>query len=565
MYKLINDSNKYDNYHYVDTILFEKCELKDLDTDPKKYKLFSNDVFDYNIDRNDVVIRHSNFRSNKYNAGILYLNQTHGKYKNKLLYLCKPDDKRIPFFLIPYNQSYKFDKSIKQMYITFEFLHWEQKHPYGIITQNFGDIRSLNNFYEYILYCKSLNVSIQQFTKQAKQKLSKQSNEQIIQEITRKYNIEQIDRDSRFIFSIDSKNSNDFDDAISYDPKQGLVSVYITNVAVIFDHLGLWSSFTNRISSIYLPDKKRTMLPQILVDNLCSLKEKQKKICFVVDMYYDNNIIVDTKISIKNVYVNKNYCYDDYKCAGKNKHIDGLMNLLSVKTSTELITKLMIQTNNIIAKILAGFQRGIFKSLYQECDDTSQKGIEKLPLHIRNHIKIIKNKASNYSLFGSHVYKSLVHRDIDIYLQITSPIRRLVDIVNNIALLECLGLYNFSESGKKFYKEWTSVEKMNYINTSSRAIRKIQSKCKIYATHEENQRLYQGETIQYEGYLFDKILKEGDGKFQYMVYLPKLQLTTYITLCEELENNSKQYFSIYIFMNEINDKKKIKLQICYNQ
>ena len=58
----------------------------------------------------------------------------------------------------------------------------------------------------------------------------------------------------------------------------------------------------------------------------------------------------------------------------------------------------------------------------------------------------------------------------------------------------------------------------------------------------------------YEGYLFDKILK-GDGKYQYMVYLPKLQLTTYVTLCEELENYSKHYFSIYIFMNEINTRK----------
>ena len=564
MYKLINDSNKYDNYYYVETKLFQKCNFDGLNSNPKTYKLFSNDVFDYNIDRNDVVIRHSNFRSNKYNAGILYLNQTHGKYKNKLLYLCKPDDKRIPFFLIPYNQTYKFDKSVKQVYITFEFLNWDQKHPYGIVTQNFGDVRLLNNFYEYILYCKSLNVSIQQFTKKAKQKLSNISNEQIIQEITRKYNIQQVDRESRFIFTIDSRKSNDFDDAISYNPELGLVSVYITNVAVILDYLGLWSSFTNRISSIYLPDKKRTMLPQILVDNLCSLKEKQNKICFVLDMFYANKEIVDTKISMKSVYISKNYCYEDYKCVGKNKHIDGLMNLLSVTTSAEVITKLMMQTNNIIAKVLAGFQRGIFKSLYQECHDTSQKGAEALPLHIRNHIKIIKNKASNYSLFGSHVYKSLVHRDMDIYLQITSPIRRLVDIVNNIALLECLGLYCFSEAGKEFYNEWTSVEKMNYINTSSRAIRKIQSKCKIYAIHEENQRLHNGEPS-YEGYLFDKILKEGDGKYQYMVYLPKLQLTTYVTLCEELENYSKHYFSIYIFMNEINDKKKIKLQICYNQ
>ena len=237
-----------------------------------------------------------------------------------MLYLCKPDDKRIPFFLIPYNQTYKFDKSVKQVYITFEFLNWDQKHPYGIVTQNFGDVRILNNFYEYILYCKSLNVSIQQFTIKAKQKLSNISNEQIIQEITRKYNIQQVDRESRFIFTIDSRKSNDFDDAISY-PELSLVSVYITNVAVILNHLGLWSSFTNRIS--YLPsDKKQTMLPQILVDNLCSLK-KQNKICFVLDMFYDNKEML-IKISMKSVYISKNYCYEDYKCVGKNKHIDGL-------------------------------------------------------------------------------------------------------------------------------------------------------------------------------------------------------------------------------------------------
>ena len=50
-----------------------------------------------------------------------------------------------------------------------------------------------------------------------------------------------------------------------------------------------------------------------------------------------------------------------------------------------------------------------------------------------------------------------------------------------------------------------------------------------------------------------------------MVYLPQLQLTTSVTLFEELDNYSKHKFSIYIFMNEINDKKKIKLQICYNK
>ena len=36
----------------------------------------------------------------------------------------------------------------------------------------------------------------------------------------------------------------------------------------------LWRSFTKRVSTIYLPDKKRPMLPTILSDCLCSLQEK---------------------------------------------------------------------------------------------------------------------------------------------------------------------------------------------------------------------------------------------------------------------------------------------------
>ena len=155
----------------------------------------------------------------------------------------------------------------------------------------------------------------------------------------------------------------------------------------------------------------------------------------------------------------------------------------------------------------------------------------------------------------------MIHRDIDVYLQITSPIRRLVDILNSIALMSCLNLFQFTEHGKEFYSNWTTNENMEYINTSSRAIRKIQSKCQIFSIHESNKK--KDGNIEYEGFLFDKIKKVGDGKYQYMVYLPKLRLTTYVTLFEDLKNYTKHNITIYIFMNEVNDKKKIKLQICY--
>ena len=69
--------------------------------------------------------------------------------------------------------------------------------------------------------------------------------------------------------------------------------------------------------------------------------------------------------------------------------------------------------------------------------------------------------------------------------------------------------------------------------------------------------------VSYEGYIYDRIIKEGDGKYQYMVYLPSLKLTTYITVLENLENYSCHMFQLFVFMNQEQDKNKIKLQLCY--
>ena len=59
-------------------------------------------------------------------------------------------------------------------------------------------------------------------------------------------------------------------------------------------------------------------------------------------------------------------------------------------------------------------------------------------------------------------------------------------------------------------------------------------------------------------YILNKLIK-SDGKYQYMVYISSLGLITYITLIEDLANYSKHLFSLYVFMNEENDKKKVKL------
>ena len=554
MYKFICHDNKYESYEYVETKTFQPIHgiVKEK---PKETKLFMNDVFDYQDDKFCLV--HSNIRSNKMIPGILDLQITHGKEKQKFLYLCKPDDKRIPFFLIPYQKQLNFNKSIKKIYITFEYKHWDFERPYGKINQNLGSIDVLAHYYEYILYCKTLNISIQKFTKETKQRLQNESEEMIVNKIVEKYNIPVRNKRDYYIFTVDNQQSNDYDDALSFHPDERKISIYISNVALIMDELELWKAFTNRVSTIYLPDKKRTMLPTILIDTLCSLKEKQYKLCYVLDVFYDEKgHIIKHAFSHCKAYIAKNISYNSVEDIERLQFsLKSMLSLLHLKNPKQLVTKMMLLFNHLIACKMREYKEGIFKSLHQE----SVKIETQMPQHVYEHICILKNNASQYCLYSENIsYVSKNHKEIDIYAQATSPIRRLVDLLNNIVIMKHIVGIQMTPECDVFYNHWTDDTHLEEINIASRAIRKIQSKCAIYENYEK-----QGKQTTYKGYVFDKVYKTGDGKYQYMVYIDSLNLTTYVTLVEELENYSSHYFSLYVFMSEENDKKKIKLQLCY--
>ena len=96
MYKFISNDNRYQDYEIVETQTFQPVLLFENNSIVKSSKLFSNDTFDY--ENTNINIIHSHVRSCKHIPGVLTLNTSFGKYKDKMLYLCKPDDKRIPFF-----------------------------------------------------------------------------------------------------------------------------------------------------------------------------------------------------------------------------------------------------------------------------------------------------------------------------------------------------------------------------------------------------------------------------------------------------------------------------------
>ena len=139
------------------------------------------------------------------------------------------------------------------------------------------------------------------------------------------------------------------------------------------DILNLWDSFSRRISTIYLPDKKRPMLPTILSDCLCSLQENVTRVAFVMDILIKNDEIIDIKHGNCFIKVAKNYCYEepkllaDYKynillyasqkLSAKNKYINN-----NVRNSHDVVCYLMILMNYHTANELIKYKTGIFRS-----------------------------------------------------------------------------------------------------------------------------------------------------------------------------------------------------------
>jgi exoribonuclease R len=573
-YKIyINDRN-YSSWETFDTNNFNKINV---DIDPIKSKLFSNDIFTLD-EKLNVNILHSSIRLGTSIPGVLILtgNKTYGRQnkqtpnkkrnEGKLLYKCIPDDIRLPSFLIPYElKNVGFSKIYKNMYVTFTFDEWNDKHPRAKLDNVIGPVDVLDNFYEYQLFCKSLNSSIQKFQKDTSKAIDNRCHEGIIETVKAKYPSIQ-DRTNQkkwHIITIDPPKSQDFDDGFSIiELENGIqqLSIYISNVTIWMDVLNLWDSFSRRISTIYLPDKKRPMLPTILSDCLCSLQENVTRIAFVIDVFIKETEIIDIKYANCFIKVSNNYCYEDPKLlADENYHLilDATQRLSlkkkyipNVRNSHEVVAYLMVLMNYHCAKELIKFKTGIFRSTIIKRDFDVP---ETVPEDVGKFIKIWNSSSGQY-IDGSEILDTRHDiLDLEAYIHITSPIRRLVDLLNIIKFQQVSGIINLTENVDKFYDKW--IGDIEYINITMRSIRKVQCDCNLLDLCHNNPEIMDKE---YDGYIFDKICR-NDGLFQFIVFLPELKMSSRITMRDNLDNFSCKKFKLFLFNDEENFKRKIRL------
>ena len=202
---------------------------------------------------------------------------------------------------------------------------------------------------------------------------------------------------------------------------------------------------------------------------------------------------------------------------------------------------------------------GIFRSVISKNSSNNDNSLSShLPDEVISFVKLWNSTAAQY-INGSDLPNVQQTRhdvlDMDAYIHITSPIRRLVDLLNMVQFQKSLRLVNLSEKVNDFYDKW--LNDLEYINTAMRSIRKIQIDCSLLDLCNNNPELL---NKQYDGYVFDKISRH-DGLYQYIVYLPELKMNSRITIREDIENYDRKKFKLFLFSNEQRFKKKIRLQL----
>lgn len=550
--------NHYDFFMYTDNNTKEQVTL---DIDPIKHALFHGDAFTLD-DENNVHIQTSPIRTTKRIPGVIILqnNKTYGRTANKkkLLYKCVPYDSKLPTFLIPYELSLEFSKFVHNKYVLFSFHHWESRHPHGTLRESLGNVNELDVLSEYELYGHELQYSMKEMNKHLKTTLKPHND--MIDDICHSKHFTLQYKTDQYVFSIDPRESQDYDDAFAIEnvDDKTVVTIHIANVALWLEYLNLWNYLSGRISTVYLPHCKKTMLPTMLSDQICSLQQKQKN----VTMFIRFPLLSDGTIDYANVTfgnalvkVRKNYAYEEDSLLANDRyqHLYRTTKSLdsSVYDSHDVVSYWMIQVNTYLAETLYTYDIGIFRKSTLKYHERMDIGFNK---QVCNALFHYKNASTDYVTSKDTDLKHVV-MDKELYTHITSPIRRNVDLINQLLLLyRCHHVSGLSTSAQKYLISWTG--NLDKINRDTKSIKYVQNKVQLIDTCRKYARL-SDELM--NGIVVEE--KKGDVINHYVVFIKELQVFLPAVSDKELSEYDTCSIKVFLFEDENHVRNKIKIQI----
>jgi len=454
-------------------------------------------------------------------TGVLILknNRTYGRYKNnpknKLLYKCVPNDRSMDTVLVPYEMKrVGFSKSFTNLYVTFHIETYNDDakgHHIAKLDSTIGQVDVLAHYYEYQLLCHKITEPISAFTRATAQAIKHMS-----VELDPNSSVEQSPR----ILTIDPGGSTDFDDAVNIETlveAEGRtvhnITIYIADVPSILTRMDTWEHVSDRVATVYLPkdatQSKKPMLPPVLSDDICSLIADKLRDAFALELTIIDNEIVGTVFKRVQIRVAKNYQYEsrallrdpDYiKLLSVTRKMCAMPDqkyLAEIADSHDVVAYLMILMNCVAARALRAEGTGIFRA----APGQGTEGMENEPTAgvtcaTKSDCFACPVAAQFFRSGGAAQYINIEnipseHQDVALrhaalnakeYIHITSPIRRLADLLNMTRLQRRLGLITKETErmcSDVFYDKW--IARLDHINERMTAIRKVQNDCALVA------------------------------------------------------------------------------------
>jgi exoribonuclease R len=358
-------------------------------------------------------------------VGILYLDSKYkyGTIKDKSLYLFKPTNRAYSNFYVPY----KIKNHRNKIFTIIKFKEWKvtDRLPIGTLIETIGNVGDQDAEIEHLRIYYEIKNTNWRIENNSKIDFS---------DLKEKYEV----------FSIDPFGSKDIDDAFHFKIEGDHlyeIGIHIASPTKFFEDDLL--KILDRVSTVYLPDKKYNLLPNQYADNIISLLENEKRFAISLILKISNDQVLSFHIRetvVKNI---KNYDYetfdgDDFLQISKDFFkIDKI-------DSHILVEKWMIFTNKFIAKYLIenNYSNIIVRTHrsqnFSEEDDENESYQNITCEKLRKYIKIRKENSAQYEIYEKNLESNdQFHSKLDneYYTHFTSPIRRAIDFYIHMLLL----------------------------------------------------------------------------------------------------------------------------------
>ncbi len=424
----------------------------------------------------------------------------------------KPNSSKKIFGIIDYTNKIQYGKKDNKFITLFQPLSFSTNHPLLIKT----NIRLYHNVYAFaeqdfgadILKCVSVigNVGNEQIDIMSPFYSTDTVPKRWKLPISVDLNTGAIDMTDKAVFSIDGDSTLDVDDAVHYEYIYGFhwIGIHIADVSHIIHSMDETSrmifleQMAMNTSSIY-PDgiNKIDMISKDVGENQCSLVEGAvRNVVSMIFQFDESYVLLNSKMIHAQIINRRKMTYKSADCIFTNKKLENLpdnhdlymIRLIMDKQTTHaiigqeygdisdecisraLVAKLMIIYNTHIAKYLyesnpLSIMRVHYKSDDYETNDDS------LPFDILPIIQRMKSYKGYYRVSGDCVQEDAVHSSLGLtyYTHATSPIRRFVDLWNQICLKNTIPS-NFNIRNHIHSINWRSFmikrayEHMNLVN-----------------------------------------------------------------------------------------------------